>query len=85
MLKLARELDPDNAIYCLISGWAAYDPETKARLHRSNGRRMAGRPARYLFYDPIGGPHRFTAHSDEEAVEKAKKILAKQATTRANA
>jgi len=74
MLKLARDLDFDTQIGMMIHFQVALCPETGAYLVGSYGRRKAGRPRRYwarLGEKLIG----FTAHSDEEAVEKANQRL----------
>lgn len=80
MLKLAKDMDTDTRIYCMLSGWCAVDencgtlePDSQPlRLRRSNGRRKAGRPTKYYLQGTglINAPV-IEAYSDEDALEIA--------------
>lgn len=75
-LKLYNELDvkSDARWHMLIADYDGYDPTTGAYMRSSNGRRKPGRPKKY-FACYLSITYRFTAHSDEEARDKANKML----------
>lgn len=73
----AREHDETTRAHILIAGWIAVDLASGAHLIRSGGRRRAGRPARYWLAN-LPGRDRWlciTAHTDDEAIEKARALL----------
>jgi hypothetical protein len=75
MLKPAHELDTDKRITCLLAGWIALDCESGYHLRRSDGRRAAGRPAKYYLSNGAASAIMFTARNDQEALAKANQRL----------
>lgn len=73
----AREHDETTRVHMFIAGWIAVDLASGAHLVRSGGRRRAGRPGRYWLLGLPGRDHapRFTAYTDDEAIEKARALL----------
>jgi hypothetical protein len=73
-LRLYNQLNQDDRIDAILADYVAYDPYTGAYLRSSRGRRKFGKPTRYY---AVGYriTVRFTAYSDEEAVEKANRKL----------
>lgn len=74
-LVLASKLDTDNRIKCFIANRMALDPETGVYMYCSAGRRKAGRPAKYTVHISNDTALHVTAFSDQEAVDKANKML----------
>jgi hypothetical protein len=83
-LKLASQMDEDTRIKCYLAGWVAVDENcgelgrdsNPVHLRRSNGRRRAGRPAKYWLHGTgeLNAPV-VKAYTDEEAVELANQCL----------
>lgn len=94
MLQPASAFDDlDTRLGMFLSQHIAQDPDTGAYLTGSNGRRRSGRNRRYCVtvptcnLEPLPGGQaysesvylKFTAESDEQAIEKANKRLARKA------
>ena len=83
-LKLASQMDDDTRAKCYMVGWVAVDENCgelardskPVHLRRSNGRRRAGRPAKYWLHGTgeVNAPV-IQAYTDEEAVELANQCL----------
>jgi hypothetical protein len=84
-LKLASRMDEDTRVKCYLAGWVAVDENcgelgrdsNPVHLRRSNGRRRAGRPAKYWLHGTgeLNAPF-IKACTEEEAVELANQCLA---------
>ena len=71
-LKSRNHYPLDKAMMMIINDWIAWDEDTDDYLYMSRGRRMSGRPARFIVarhhtWGHIG----FTASSIQEALDKA--------------
>ena len=73
-LLLYTQLEEDDRIDAILAQYDGYDPTNGAYLRSSSGRRKWGRPRKY-YAKFLNITVRFTAYSDEEAVEKANKKL----------
>lgn len=85
VLKPPVTFDQDTRIYMWITQRCAQDDSGKVYMQRSLGHRRTGRPTRYVVVDkrdssvPYGyTSFGLTARSDNEAIEKANKRLAKE-------
>ena len=87
---IANLEDQKLAVGLAIQGVLAYDPKTQAKLKKSNGRRKAGKPAKYHVLAPNGRKYtyqnlppsidmsqvcHFTASNDNEAIIKANQLF----------
>lgn len=70
--------DKEDRILCVIKGWCAYDPITKAGLMRSNGCHKAGQRCSYYVFWDNHELKRIKAFTDTEAIEKATSHIAKR-------
>jgi hypothetical protein len=83
-----EQFTKEQRIDFFLRGTDAFDPETGAELEKSGGRRKGGRGARYICRVPSGETlaggdplkrraFTVTAHSEQEAIERANKALAR--------
>lgn len=69
-LICADQFDNDTRILLYLASLVAIDPQTGAYIRTSNGRRKAGRPAKYAAWMPNDQVVKVTAYSVQEAVDK---------------
>lgn len=84
MLKLASEMNDDTRIKCMLNSWVAVDENCgeltpashPAHLRRSQGRRKAGRPAKY-YLQCVGTINAIVieAYTDAEALKLANELF----------
>lgn len=79
MLLLPEEFTDTTGLMCLLRGWAAYDPETGARLHHSRRTYRAGHKRHYAVVRADGTSFRLRAVTDREAVARANARLRRAA------
>lgn len=68
------DMDYDNRLTCWLRDWIAATPDLTGYLYRSAGRRIYGRPYKYILHTP-NMVKRFSAYTDIEAFNKANKFL----------